>query len=39
MSILVAALTVIGAVVIITGAYAVVVSLPGLVRYMRIRKM
>ena len=39
MSILLSALTVIGAVVAITAGLGILVSLPGLVRYVRIRKM
>ncbi len=39
MSIIIAALTVVGAVVVITAGIAIIVSLPGLMRYMRIRRM
>lgn len=39
MTILFAALTIVGAVVVITAGIAAIVSLPGLLRYMRIRRM
>ena len=39
MSILFPALAVIGAVVVVVVALAILVSLPGLMRYMRIRRM